>query len=51
MNGHSPELCDIFLCLCAVPRKELVPKRQGRGCTCHISKMQQGMEAGRILCS
>lgn len=51
MNGDSPELCDILLCLCAVARKELVPKRQGRGCACHISKMQQGTEAGRILCS
>ena len=51
MNGDSPELCDIYPCLCAVAKKELVLKRQGRGCACHISKMQQGTEAGRILCS
>lgn len=45
-----PELCDKFLCV-HVGAKELVPKRHRRGCSCHISTMQQGRKAGRILCS
>ena len=48
LNRDSPELCDRFLYLCAVAEKELVPKRQGRGCACHV-EMQQGTEAGRML--
>ena len=39
----------MFLCVCAVAKKELVPKRQSRDYACHISKLQQGMEAGRIF--
>lgn len=43
--------CVIYSCVSAVTRKDLIPKRQGRGCACRISKMQQGMEVGRMLCS
>lgn len=38
MNGDLCELCDIFLCPCSMAKKELVPKKQGRGCACHMCK-------------
>ncbi|PKU44009.1 hypothetical protein llap_5698 [Limosa lapponica baueri] len=49
MNGDSPELCDMFLSLCAVAKKELVPERLGRSCACHIPEVQQDTEGNIVL--